>query len=133
VILDESFAGPAELGRLEPGPHYLVNLRLSRLGGLLRTLQALEAARAAGVGLILGAHVGETSLLARAGLAVAGRAGSGLEAYEGAYGAWLLKRDPLTPSITFGRDGCVRPGRDWRPAAPGWGLELVEPVPWRPS
>jgi L-alanine-DL-glutamate epimerase-like enolase superfamily enzyme len=133
VILDESFAGPADFDRLEPGPHYLVNLRLSRLGGLLRTLQALDAARAAGVGLILGAHVGETSLLARAGLAVAGRAGAGLEAYEGAYGAWLLKRDPLTPSVAFGVDGRVRPGRDWRPDAPGWGLDLCEAVSWRPS
>jgi L-alanine-DL-glutamate epimerase-like enolase superfamily enzyme len=129
VILDESFAGAEDLQRLEPGPRYMVNLRLSRLGGLLRTLEALEAAQAAGVGVILGAHVGETSLLARAGLAVA--ACARLEGYEGAYGAWLLQRDPAAPSLTFGRDGSVRPGREWRPDAPGWGLNLREPIDWR--
>jgi L-alanine-DL-glutamate epimerase-like enolase superfamily enzyme len=131
VILDESFAGAADLERLEPGPRYLVNLRLSRLGGLSRTLQALDAAQAAGVEVILGAHVGETSLLARAGLVVAGSAGAGLAGYEGAYGAWLLKRDPAAPSLTFGRDGRLRPGREWRPQAPGWGLDFIEPVAWR--
>jgi L-alanine-DL-glutamate epimerase-like enolase superfamily enzyme len=131
VILDESFAGAADLARLEPGPRYLVNLRLSHLGGLHRTLEALQAARAAGFGIILGAHVGETSLLARAGLVVAASAGDGLEGYEGAYGAWLLKRDPAAPSLTFGRDGQVRPGREWRPDAPGWGLDLSVPADWR--
>jgi L-alanine-DL-glutamate epimerase-like enolase superfamily enzyme len=131
VILDESFTGPSDLKRLEPGPRYLVNLRLSRLGGLLRTLDALAAAEAAGVGVILGAHVGEISLLARAGLAVAAEAGARLDGYEGAYGTRLLKHDPAAPSLTFGSDGFVRPGREWRPDAPGWGLDLHEPVPWR--
>ena len=131
MILDESFAGPGDLDRLEPGPRYLVNLRLSHLGGVLRTLEAFEAARARGHDVVLGAHVGETSLLARAGLVVAGAAGTRLAGYEGAYGTWLLKRDPAIPSLTFGRDGRVAPRREWRPDAPGWGLGLSEPIEWR--
>lgn len=130
VILDESFAGPSDLDRLEPGPRYLVNLRLSHLGGVLRTLQALEAAQARGLGVIIGAHVGETSLLARAGLVLAGACMGRLEGYEGAYGTWLLKHDPAIPSLTFGRDGTVRPGRDWRPDLAGWGLDLAESIDW---
>ena len=131
VILDESFAGPRDLEQLDAGVRYLVNLRLSHLGGLLRTLEALKAARARGVDVILGAHVGETSLLARAALVVAGVAGAHLTGYEGAYGTWLLKHDPAVPSLTFGRDGRVVPGRQWRPDAPGWGLDLGEPIAWR--
>jgi len=131
VILDESFAGPRDLDQMDAEVRYLVNLRLSHLGGLLRTLEAFEAARARGVDVILGAHVGETSLLARAGLAVAAVAGVHLAGYEGAYGTWLLKRDPAVPSLTFGRDGRVVPGREWRPDAPGWDLDLSEPTTWR--
>jgi L-alanine-DL-glutamate epimerase-like enolase superfamily enzyme len=130
VILDESFSGPADLTALPSGPRYLVNMRLSRLGGLLRTLDVAAAARARGVGLILGAHVGETGLLARAGLAAAGAAGLDLAGYEGAYGTWLLARDAVTPTVTFGRDGRLSPGRDWRPDEVGWGLEWAEPTTW---
>jgi L-alanine-DL-glutamate epimerase-like enolase superfamily enzyme len=131
VILDESFAGADDLDRLEPGPHYLVNLRLSHLGGVIRAFHALEAAKALGLGVILGAHVGETSLLARAALAIAGSVGDRLEGYEGAYGTWLLKSDPVGPSLTFGRDGFIRPGREWRVADAGWGLHFDAPAEWR--
>lgn len=131
VILDESFAGPRDLDHMDADARYLVNLRLSHLGGLFRTLEAFDAARARGVDVILGAHVGETSVLARAALVVAGVAGGHLAGYEGAYGTWLLKRDPAVPSLTFGRDGRVVPGREWRPDASGWGLDLGESTAWR--
>jgi hypothetical protein len=41
------------------------------MGGLLRSLAVVRAARAARVGLVVGAQVGETSVLTRAALAVA--------------------------------------------------------------
>ena len=52
---------------------WLINLRVSKMGGLLRSLAVVDAARAAGIGLIVGAQVGETSLLTRAALTVAAR------------------------------------------------------------
>jgi L-alanine-DL-glutamate epimerase-like enolase superfamily enzyme len=130
VILDESFSGPADFEALRPGPRYLVNVRISRLGGLLRTLDAVAAARARGVDLILGSHVGETGVLARAGLVAAEAAGPSLVGYEGAYGTRLLERDVVAPAITFGSDGRLSPGRDWRPGGAGWGLDWVEPATW---
>jgi L-alanine-DL-glutamate epimerase-like enolase superfamily enzyme len=131
VILDESFSGAADLEALEPGPRYLANVRLSHLGGLLRTLDAMCAAADLGLELIVGAHVGETSLLARAGIAAAAAAGPRLAGYEGAYGAHLLLRDPAAPSLTFGRDGRVAPGLTFDPAAPGWGLRWTGPGSWK--
>lgn len=64
IILDESMARPAQLGSL-PGPagRWLVNLRVSKMGGLLRSLEFLRQARHQGIRVIVGAHVGETSLL----------------------------------------------------------------------
>lgn len=130
VILDESLSGPSDLDALADGPRYVLNVRLSRLGGLLRTLDTIAAARACGMDVILGAHVGETSILARAGLVAAGAAGPTLAAYEGAYGTHLLKHDAVAPSLTFGSDGQVVPGREWRPGLPGWGLAWIEATTW---
>lgn len=131
VILDESLSGPSDLTALENGPRYVLNLRLSRLGGLLRTLDTIAAARARRMEVILGAHVGETSILARAGLVAAGAAGPTLAGYEGAYGTRLLKHDAVSPSLTFGSDGQVVPGREWRSGLPGWGLTWIEPANWK--
>ena len=82
IILDESVTRLEDLGQLVPGPRYVLNARVSKHGGLLRTLAVIEAARAAGLGIIVGAQVGETSILARAGLVAAKAAGADLIAYR---------------------------------------------------
>jgi len=58
---------------------------------------------------IVGGQVGETSILARAGLIVADEAGELLAGYEGAYGTHLLQWDVVTPSLRFGRGGKILP------------------------
>ena len=55
----------------------------------------------------VGGQVGETSILSRAGLIVAGEAGELLAGYEGAYGTHLLQWDVVTPSLSFGRGGLI--------------------------
>lgn len=107
VILDESVTRLEDLRHLAPGPRYVLNARVSKHGGLLRTLAIIEAARAAGLGMIVGAQVGETSILARAGLVAAKAAGVDLVAYEGAFGTKLLARDATTASLGFGYGGRI--------------------------
>lgn len=118
VILDESFAGPADLAALRGDPRFVLNLRVSRLGGLIRALDAARRGRALGHRLIVGAQVGETGLLARAGLVLAAAAGPALTGAEIGYGPHLLRRDLVKPSPGFGRGGLM-PGP---PDAPGSGL-----------
>lgn len=134
IVLDESLGGLEDFDRLEPGPRYLINLRLSHAGGLIRTLATMQAAEQRGVEIILGSHVGETSILTRAGL-VAAAAARSLAGYEGAYGARLLKYDLVTPSLGFGDDGKLIPERNWRRDAPGWGVALASSpqrtIAWR--
>lgn len=111
VILDESFLRIeqlADLARLHDTP-WIVNVRVSKMGGLLRSLRVVQAAAAAGIGVVVGAQVGETSLLTRAALIVAQAAGPGLIAQEGAFGTFLLERDPATPSLMFGEAGRLDP------------------------
>jgi hypothetical protein len=77
------------------------------MGGLLRSLAIIETARALGIGLIIGAQVGETSLLTRAGLTAALAAQDILVAQEGAFGTFLLEHDICTPSLMFGASGVL--------------------------
>jgi L-alanine-DL-glutamate epimerase-like enolase superfamily enzyme len=108
IVLDESFVRIAEFARLGDTPaRWLINLRVSKMGGLLRSLQVVDGALAAGIGLIVGAQVGETSLLTRAALPVAQAAGDSLVAQEGAFGTFLLCEDVCDPPLMFGAGGVL--------------------------
>jgi L-alanine-DL-glutamate epimerase-like enolase superfamily enzyme len=90
------------------------------MGGLIRSLQVLERIRDAGLRVIVGAHVGETSLLTRAALTAANAARDILVAQEGAFGTHLLEHDVVDPPIMFGARGELD-ARDL-PAGPGFGI-----------
>ena len=120
VILDESVTRQEDLSALKSGASYILNARVSKHGGLLRTLATIRAARDRGIKVIVGAQVGETSILARAGIVAARAAGRDLVAFEGAFGTRLLVRDAVMPSIGFGYRGRVVPG-----ACSGAGLGLT--------
>ena len=108
IVLDESFVRLAQLAPLQANPdRWLINVRVSKMGGLLRSLDIVQAARRAGIGLIVGAQVGETSLLTRAALTVAHAAGPALVAQEGAFGTLLLERDVCDPPLMFGPAGVL--------------------------
>ena len=124
IVLDESMARSAQLADLpRPVERWLVNVRVSKMGGLLRSLDFVQRARAAGVRVIVGAHVGETSVLTRAALTVAGAAGDALVAQEGAFGTHLLEHDVVEPPLMFGGGGVLDAG-DAIGATPGWGLAV---------
>ena len=57
--------------------------------------------------IIIGCHVGETSLLTRAALVVSGAAGKSLLAHEGAFGDYLVEREPVSPMLRFGHHGLL--------------------------
>ena len=123
IVLDESGIRGEQLARL-PGPadRWILNCRVSKMGGLLRSLATVDAARALGIGVIVGAHVGETSILTRAALTVAAHAGHALVAQEGAFGTTLLRRDLVSPVLMFGRRAELEIATMLDPATPGLGL-----------
>src|SRR5690606_5240121 len=98
----------------------------SKAGGLVRALDLVQALRARGIPVIVGAHVGETSILSRAALTVAAAAGDLLIAQEGAFGTHLLARDVVHPPVMFGPGGVLEVARlGLEPA--GLGLRIVPP------
>ena len=123
VILDESCVRREQVSRL-PGPRsqWLINLRVSKMGGIIRSLEVVDAARAAGIGVIVGAQVGETSILTRAALPVARAAGGALVAQEGAFGTFLLERDVCEPPLMFGAGGVLDVAAYPMLTGPGLGL-----------
>jgi L-alanine-DL-glutamate epimerase-like enolase superfamily enzyme len=131
IILDESALLLDDLDDLQ-GARWIVNLRVSKHGGLLRSLAMREAAAARGLDIIIGSHVGETGLLARAALALAAACGDRLLACESGYGGYLLAHDLARPSLRFDRHGILDLERLSR-HAPGLGLRvdetLLEDVP----
>jgi L-alanine-DL-glutamate epimerase-like enolase superfamily enzyme len=108
IILDESLLRVEQLAALpDPPARWMINVRVSKMGGLLRSLTVVEAAQRAGLGIIVGAQVGETSLLTRVALTVARAAGDALVAQEGAFGTRLLAQDVCDPPLMFGQGGVL--------------------------
>ena len=125
VILDESFLRASQMGELAADADaWIINLRVSKMGGLLRSLDVARAARKANVGLIVGAQVGETSLLTRAALAVAHASRDILVAQEGAFGTLLLERDVCDPPLMFGAGGVLDVAAYPALERPGFGLTV---------
>jgi L-alanine-DL-glutamate epimerase-like enolase superfamily enzyme len=95
------------------------------MGGIARALAAVAAAREAGIRVIVGAQVGETSVLTRAALPVAAAADDLLVAQEGAFGTHLLVQDVCDPPLMFGSGGLLDP--TFIAGRPGLGLDLATP------
>jgi L-alanine-DL-glutamate epimerase-like enolase superfamily enzyme len=108
VIIDESLCTREDLSLFREVPGQLIaNVKLSRVGGLIRALDMIGEIRKLGWPVIIGCHVGETSLLTRAALIAARAAGENLLAMEGAFGDALLEWDPAEPTLKFGHAGLL--------------------------
>jgi len=106
VILDESLCTLENLARFKDLPgRFIANIKVSRVGGIIRALELIGALKHLNWPIIVGCHVGETSLLTRAALIPAAVAGEQLIAQEGAYGDYLVEREPVDPMLKFGRNG----------------------------
>ena len=120
VVLDESLLRALQLEALPDPKRWIVNLRVSKMGGILRSIEVANRAASLGIDTIVGCQVGETSILTRAALPVMHSVGPNLVAAEGAFGTELLQRDLTTPSLMFGEAGLL--DRADVPQAPGLGL-----------
>ena len=124
IILDESLLRAEQLDTLEEPERWIVNLRVSKMGGIMRSIDVTNRAATLGVGVIVGAQVGETSILTRAGLTVMHATRPNLVASEGAFGTHLLRRDLTSESLMFGNGGVVVIEHAGIGGAPGLGLDV---------
>jgi L-alanine-DL-glutamate epimerase-like enolase superfamily enzyme len=95
-----------------------VNVRVSKCGGLARSVTIARRAAAAGLEVQVGSHVGETAILAAVGRHLA----AGLERLalvEGSYGTLLLTEDVSDDGLRFGHRGEAP-----LLTGPGWGVHV---------
>ena len=124
IILDESLLQIGQLETLADVDRWIVNLRISKMGGIMRSLDVAAKATALGIGIIVGAQVGETSLLTRAALTVMNAVRSNLVASEGAFGTHLLQQDLTSESVMFGAGGILFVKNGGMNGLPGLGLQV---------
>jgi len=106
IILDESFYNEHHFDHiLTDIKNVIINLRISKMGGILRSRQIAKQATQRQIPLIIGAQVGETSILTRAALTIANEYRENILAQEGAYGTLLLESDITDQPLTFGKYG----------------------------
>ena len=80
------------------------NIRVSKCGGLIASARIAQMAVDAGIGVQVGAQVGETSILSAAGRALAAHVPS-IEYLEGSFGTHLLSDDISVEPVMFGHGG----------------------------
>jgi L-alanine-DL-glutamate epimerase-like enolase superfamily enzyme len=108
VILDESFLRIEDFQKIDGAESiWIINLRISKMGGLLRSMAIAEKAKQQGIQIIIGAQVGETSLLTRSALTIANAHRDILIAQEGAFGTLLLQSDICEFPLMFGKNGSL--------------------------
>lgn len=123
VILDESFLRSEQFSFIRGTKEvFIINIRISKMGGVLRSLAVAREAKALGISVIIGAQVGETSILTRAALTVANSCREVLLAQEGACGTYLLKEDVTDEPLMFGGGGVL--SAEDIPTGGGFGLVM---------
>jgi L-alanine-DL-glutamate epimerase-like enolase superfamily enzyme len=98
------------------------NVRVSKCGGLARSLAIATRALGAGLGVQVGSQVGETAVLAAAGRHLAA-ALPAVAFVEGSFGTLLLSEDVSVESVRFGHRG-----RAPVLTGPGLGIRVREEI-----
>ncbi len=125
IILDESFLRIQQFEELDPGTRWIINLRVSKMGGLDRSLAIALKAQRRRIPIIVGAQVGESSILTRAALTVANAYRENVIAQEGAFGALLLEHDIVAKPLQFGAGG-ILDSKNYDFSRSGLGLDIIE-------
>ena len=119
IVLDESAITPSHVERAARlGSCDIINVRISKCGGILGALRIISTAREHGLGVQLGAQVGESCILSSAGAHLA----SGVPEFrwlEGFFGTHLLRHDLCSGEIRFANQGMV-----FQPDGPGMGVPV---------
>jgi len=117
VILDESMRSLEDARQIaDKGLADILNIRISKVGGLLPALDIARFAGQRGLGFCLGCQVGETGILSAAGRHFANTVKGTLHT-EGSYDNWLLRKN-------LAKDGLRIPFGGYGAPLKGFGLGI---------
>jgi L-Ala-D/L-Glu epimerase / N-acetyl-D-glutamate racemase len=108
IMADESLTGLDSARRIvDLGVPVMLNVRLAKCGGYIRSMAIVELARKHRLGWQLGCLVGETGILSMAGRHFAA-ATADYRYLEGSYGPHFLRHDVVKGRVGFGWRGRAR-------------------------
>jgi L-alanine-DL-glutamate epimerase-like enolase superfamily enzyme len=107
IILDEHVFRLSDLKEVKYPENTIVNLRVSKCGGLINSIEMGKRAIELGMRVIVGAQVGETSALTKAGFLLSSALLHEIIAHEGGYGMLLLESDPFREYYQLGKKGQI--------------------------
>lgn len=121
IMLDESLCGVEDAERAISGQWCdLFNIRLSKCGGIVRSVRLAAMARRHGLGYQLGCQVGETGILSAAGRHFACNIPD-IRYLEGSFDRFLVRETLTEQDLTFHYGG-----RALRLTGPGLGIDVDE-------
>ncbi len=122
IMADEEACDFDQIERIiESGCYHMVNIRLSKCGGIHLSLSIVERLRESGISYQVGCQLGESGILSAAGRAFGLLCGDALY-YDGSYDTFLLEENVTKENVSFGIGG-----KAGALAGPGFGVE-VDPV-----
>jgi muconate cycloisomerase len=111
LMADESACTLADVQKMRrEGSYNMVNVRLSKCGGLRRSLRIVDYLRQNGVAFQIGCHLGESGILSAAGRVLCLLCRDAVY-HDGCYDAWLLKENITSENVSFawgGKAGLLR-------------------------
>jgi muconate cycloisomerase len=109
LMADESVCSLKDLEyAIEEGCFDVVNVRLSKCGGFLNSVNIIQTIRASGLKYQVGCQLGETGILSAAGRALSLISSDALYC-DGSYDAFVLEENITTKHVTFGQGGKAGP------------------------
>jgi len=122
IMADEEACDMDQVERIiEGGCYHMVNIRLSKCGGIHLSLSIAERLRKSGVSFQVGCQLGESGILSAAGRTLGLLCGDALY-YDGSYDAFLLEENVTKENVSFGTGG-----KAGALGGPGFGVE-IDPV-----
>lgn len=119
VMADESVCALADAeAMIAAGDYDMVNVRLSKCGGLVKSWQLIDYLRKHDISFQIGCHLGESGLLSAAGRTLSLLC-KDAKYYDGSYDSFLLKENITRQHVSFEKGGKAGP----LPGA-GWGVEV---------
>lgn len=119
MMADELACTKSDVERIINDGHYkMINVRLSKCGGLRRSLDIIELIRSKGISFQIGCQLGESGILSAAGRALCLLCRDAVY-YDGSYDPFLLKENITTKDVSFGVGGKAGPLE-----GPGLGVEV---------
>ncbi|MBN2418719.1 MAG: hypothetical protein JXL81_04995 [Deltaproteobacteria bacterium] len=109
LMADESACSFEEIEKIASDRYYgMVNVRVSKCGGLRRSIKIIDYLRSMGISFQIGCQLGESGLLSAAGRALSLLCNDA-DYYEGSYDDLLLSENITTENVSFEYGGIANP------------------------